>query len=142
VQHPNAGKNSFALTLITNKKNNMTVQTAEMNYFSKIGNIPFEGPGTDNPLAFQWYDPNQKVGGKSMKEYLRFACAYWHSFNGDGSDPFGGSTHQFPWNDSPDAITRAKGKMDAAFEFITKLSIPYYCFHDVDVVDYADDVAE
>ena len=77
-----------------------------------------------------------------MKEYLRFACAYWHSFNGDGSDPFGGSTHSFPWNNSTDPITRAKGKMDAAFDFITKLSIPYYCFHDVDVVDYTDDVAE
>jgi len=120
----------------------MTALTSENNYFSHIGNIPFEGPGTDNPLAFQWYDPNRIVGGKSMKEYLRFACAYWHSFNGDGSDPFGGATHIFPWNNSTDAVTRAKAKMDAAFEFITKLSIPYYCFHDVDVVDYTDDVAE
>ncbi len=120
----------------------MSVRNTENNYFSKIGNIPFEGPGTDNPLAFQWYDPNRMVGGKSMKDYLRFACAYWHSFNGDGSDPFGGATHLFPWNNSNDAITRAKAKMDAAFEFITKLSIPYYCFHDVDMVDYTDDVAE
>ena len=120
----------------------MSIQTTEHNYFSKIGIIPFEGPETDNPLAFQWYDPNRIVRGKSMKEYLRFACAYWHSFNGDGSDPFGGPTHSFPWNNSTDPITRAKGKMDAAFDFITKLSIPYYCFHDVDVVDYTDDVAE
>ncbi|HSC53254.1 MAG TPA: xylose isomerase [Phnomibacter sp.] len=120
----------------------MTLLSPEGNYFSNIGNIPFEGPGSDNPLAFQYYDPNRIVAGKSMKDYLRFACAYWHSFNGDGSDPFGGATHIFPWNNSTDAVTRAKAKMDAAFEFITKMSMPYYCFHDVDVVDYTDDVAE
>ena len=120
----------------------MIVEAKRNTYFSKIGNIPFEGPGTDNPLAFQWYDPNRMVRGKSMKDYLRFACAYWHSFNGDGSDPFGGATHQFSWNNNSDAISSAKGKMDAAFELITKLNIPYYCFHDVDVVDYTDNVSE
>ena len=120
----------------------MIVEAKRNTYFSKIGNIPFEGPGTDNPLAFQWYDPNRTVRGKSMKDYLRFACAYWHSFNGDGSDPFGGATHQFSWNNNSDAISSAKGKMDAAFELITKLNIPYYCFHDVDVVDYTDNVSE
>ena len=120
----------------------MIVEAKKNTYFGKIGNIPYEGAGTDNPLAFQWYDPNRMVRGKSMKDYLRFACAYWHSFNGDGSDPFGGATHQFSWNNNSDAISSAKGKMDAAFEFITKLNIPYYCFHDVDVVDYTDNVAE
>ena len=120
----------------------MIVEAKRNTYFSKIGNIPFEGPGTDNPLAFQWYDPNRTVRGKSMKDYLRFACAYWHSFNGDGSDPFGGATHQFSWNNNSDAISSAKGKMDAAFELITKLNIPYYCFHDVDVVDYTENVSE
>ena len=120
----------------------MIVEAKRNTYFSKIGNIPFEGPGTDNPLAFQWYDPNRMVRGKSMKDYLRFACAYWHSFNGDGSDPFGGATHQFSWNNNSDAISSAKGKMDAAFELITKLNIPYYCFHDVDVVDYTENVSE
>lgn len=120
----------------------MTEFTSISNYFNKIGQIPFEGAGTDNPLAFQYYDPNRMVRGKTMKEYLRFACAYWHSFNGDGSDPFGAPTHIFPWNKMEDAVSRAKAKMDAAFEFISKLSIPYYCFHDVDVVDYTDDVAE
>jgi xylose isomerase len=109
-------------------------------YFKGIGNIDYEGPESDNPLAFQWYDENRVVAGKSMKDHLRFACSYWHSFNGDGSDPFGGPTHLFPWNEAVDPIVRAKLKMDAAFDFITKLGLPYYCFHDVDVVDYGNDV--
>jgi len=73
---------------------------------------------------------------------LRFACAYWHSFVNDGADPFGEGTHIFPWNDKEDAVKRAKDKMDAAFEFITKMGMPYYCFHDVDLVDYGNDVVE
>ncbi|MCU0388923.1 MAG: xylose isomerase, partial [Chitinophagaceae bacterium] len=84
---------------------------------------------------------NRVVAGKTMKEHFRFACAYWHSFCGDGSDPFGGPTHLFPWNQTADPVDRAKQKMDAAFDFITKLKLPYYCFHDVDVVDYGNDVA-
>jgi len=109
-------------------------------YFKGISEIQYEGPESDNPLAFQWYDENRVVAGKSMKDHLRFACSYWHSFNGDGSDPFGGPTHIFPWMDVADPIERAKLKMDAAFDFITKLGLPYYCFHDVDVVDYGNDV--
>src|SRR5438046_10740650 len=77
-----------------------------------------------------------------MKDHLRFACAYWHSFCGSGADPFGEPTHLFPWNKKSDAVERAKDKMDAAFEFITKMSLPYYCFHDVDVVDYTNNVAD
>ncbi len=110
-------------------------------YFKGISKIGYEGPESDNPLAFQWYDENKIVAGKTMKDHLRFACAYWHSFNGDGSDPFGGPTHIFPWMQTTDPVERAKQKMDAAFEFITKLGLPYYCFHDVDVVDYTNDVA-
>ena len=99
--------------------------------------------GTDNPLAYRWYDENKIVAGKTMKEYLRFACAYWHSASvGNGADPFGEPTHIFPWNEKTDAVERAKDKADAAFEFITKLGLPYYCFHDVDVVDYTNDVNE
>jgi xylose isomerase len=75
-----------------------------------------------------------------LKEHLRFAGAYWHSFVGNGADPFGGPSHIFPWDEKSDPVERAKDKMDAAFEFLTKLSIPYYCFHDVDVVDYGDDI--
>ena len=77
-----------------------------------------------------------------MKDHLRFACAYWHSFCGIGADPFGEPTHLFPWNEKADAVERAKDKMDAAFEFITKMNLPYYCFHDVDVVDYTNDINE
>ncbi|MFZ9388511.1 MAG: xylose isomerase [Chitinophagaceae bacterium] len=111
-------------------------------YFKEISKIKYEGPETDNPLAFQWYDENRIVAGKSMKEWLRFACAYWHSFCGSGADPFGEPTHHFSWNEKSDPVERAKDKADAAFEFITKLGLPYYCFHDVDAVDFGTDIAE
>jgi xylose isomerase len=111
-------------------------------YFKGIGQIKYEGPQTDNPLAFRWYDESRIVAGKTLKEHLRFAGAYWHSFVGNGADPFGEPTHIFPWNTKTDAVERAKDKMDAAFEFLTKLNLPYYCFHDVDVVDYTNNVAD
>lgn len=120
----------------------MAVLLGDKEYFKGIGQIKFEGAQSDNPLAFRWYDENKVVAGKTMKDHFKFACAYWHSFNGNGSDPFGGATHIFPWDASSDPIQRAKDKMDAAFEFITKMNLPYYCFHDVDVVDYTDDVAD
>jgi len=111
-------------------------------YFKGIGEIKYEGPETDNPLAYRWYDEKKKVAGKTMKEWLRFACAYWHSFNGSGADPFGEPTHIFPWDKKTDAVERARDKADAAFELITKLGLPYYCFHDVDAVDYTNDIKE
>jgi xylose isomerase len=120
----------------------MTVVTASKKYFKNISQIKYEGPQSDNPLAFRWYDENKKIGAKTMKEYLRFACAYWHSFVGSGADPFGEPTHLFQWNDIEDPVERAYAKADAAFEFITKLGLPYYCFHDVDVVDYTNDIHE
>jgi xylose isomerase len=120
----------------------MPYTTVQKEYFRGIGQIKYEGPGSDNPLAYRWYDENKIVAGKSLREWLRFACAYWHSFCGTGADPFGDATHLFPWNRKTDAIDRAKDKADAAFEFISKLGLPYYCFHDVDVVDYTSDVIE
>lgn len=111
-------------------------------YFKEIGKIPFEGNGSDNPLAFRWYEESRKVAGKTMKEWLRFACAYWHSFGGNGADPFGEPTHYFAWNDYKEPIDRARAKADAAFEFITKLGIPFYCFHDSDAVEFTNDVSE
>lgn len=120
----------------------MNILKAEKEYFEGIDQIQFEGDGSDNPLAFRWYNPNQVVRGKTMAEHFKFACAYWHSFNANGSDPFGGPTHVFSWDKKADALGRARDKMDAAFEFITKLQIPYYCFHDVDLVDYTDDIVE
>jgi xylose isomerase len=113
-----------------------------MEFFKEIGKVKFEGLESDNPLAFRWYDESRVVAGKTLKEHLRFAGAYWHSFNGSGADPFGGPTHIFPWDKKTDVIERAKDKMDAAFEFLSKMSLPYYCFHDVDVVDYGNDIAE
>jgi len=118
------------------------IVTGEKEFFKGIGQIKFEGPETDNPLAFRWYDENRVIAGKTMKDHLRFAVAYWHSFVGSGADPFGEPTHIFPWDSKADAVERAKDKMDAAFEFITKINLPYYCFHDVDVVDYTNDVAD
>ena len=120
----------------------MSVITGEKEFFKGIGQIKFEGLESDNPLAYRWYDENKIVAGKTMKEYLRFACAYWHSFCGNGGDPFGAPTHPHPWDVKADAVERAKDKADAAFEFITKLGLPYYCFHDVDVVDYTNDVVD
>jgi xylose isomerase len=120
----------------------MKVITGNKEVFKNVSQIKFEGADTDNPLAFRWYDENKIVAGKTMKEYLRFACAYWHSFCGSGADPFGEPTHLFSWNEKTDAVERAKDKADAAFEFITKLGLPYYCFHDVDAVDYTTDVSD
>jgi len=120
----------------------MSIVTGNTEYFPNIGKIGFEGRESDNPLAFKWYDENAIVGGKTMKETLRFAIAYWHTFCGTGGDPFGGGTHAFPWFVGDDADTRAKNKMDAAFEFITKVGAPYYCFHDYDLVEEGDTFAE
>ena len=120
----------------------MPVIIGSKEFFKAIPAIKYEGIGSDNPFAFRWYDENKIVAGKKMKDHLRFACAYWHSFCGTGADPFGEPTHLFMWNEKKDAIERANNKMDAAFEFITKMSLPYYCFHDADIVDYTNDVKE
>lgn len=120
----------------------MSITLGQTEFFKGINEIKYEGPESDNPLSFRWYDAEKQVAGKSMKEWLRFACAYWHSFCGNGGDPFGEPTHIFPWDAKAEAIERAKDKADAAFELITKLGLPYYCFHDVDVVDYGDDIVE
>ena len=120
----------------------MSIVTGNTEYFPEIGKIGYEGRESDNPLAFKWYDENALVGGRTMKETLRFAIAYWHTFCGTGGDPFGGGTHDFPWFAGDDADSRARNKMDAAFEFITKIGAPYYCFHDYDLVEEGDSFAE
>jgi xylose isomerase len=103
-------------------------------FFPGIGKIKFEGPDSRNPLAFKWYDENKIVAGKTMKEHLRFAVAYWHTFCGTGEDPFGPGTQIFPWDAEAPLMDKNKARMDAAFEFISKMGIPFYCFHDTDVV--------
>jgi xylose isomerase len=111
-------------------------------YFPKIDKIPFEGKESDNPLAFRFYDENRVIAGKTMKEHFKFSIAYWHSFCGTGGDPFGPGTILHPWDTSADPIQRAKDKMDAAFEFITKIGAPYYCFHDIDLIDEGSSLDE
>ena len=104
-------------------------------YFKGIEDIKFEGEKSKNPLAYKYYEPDKMVLEKKMSEHLKFAIAYWHSFGNKGSDPFGAETKNFPWNNHQDPIQRAKDKMDAAFEFISKLGLEYFCFHDFDLIE-------
>ena len=97
-------------------------------YFSKINPIAFEGKESSNPLSFKYYDASRIVLGKSLEEHLRMAVCYWHTFNWPGGDPFGGSTFLRPWMETGDAITQAKDKLENAFDFFNKLTIPYFCF--------------
>ncbi len=120
----------------------MSVITGNKEFFPGIGKIKFEGQESKNPFAFRYYNENQQVAGKTLKDHLRFAVAYWHSFCGTGGDPFGPGTRILPWNSRHDALDLARDKMDAAFEFITKLGVPYYCFHDIDLVDEGSSIAE
>lgn len=111
-------------------------------YFPEISKISYEGPESDNPLAFTHYDENRIVAGKTMKDHFRFAVAYWHSFCNENSDPFGVGTRNFPWDKSSDPMENAKYRMDAAFEFITKLGVPYYCFHDRDLAPEGNTITQ
>lgn len=120
----------------------MSLLVGSKEYFKEIGEIGYEGPKSDNPLAFKWYDAEKVVAGKKMKEHLKFAVAYWHTLCGTGGDPFGPGVKDFAWNSASDPLQKAKDKMDAAFEFITKLGVNYYCFHDFDIVDEADNFKE
>lgn len=108
--------------------------TGNKEYYKGIDAIQFEGKDSDNPLAFKYYDPARVVAGKTMREHFKFAIAYWHTFCGQGSDPFGPGTQNFPWDQSSDPIQAAKDKADAAFEFITKMGFDYFCFHDYDLI--------
>ena len=118
------------------------ITTGDKEFFKGIGKVQFEGRSSDNPFAFKYYDENKKVGAKTMKEHLRFAIAYWHTFTGVGVDPFGAPTMDFPWLKSTNPIQQAKDKMDAAFEFITKIGAPYFCFHDFDLIDEGETLSE
>lgn len=110
-------------------------------YFPGIGRIPFEGRDSDNPLAFKVYQADRRIGQMTMAEHLRFAVCYWHTFTNAGHDPFGPGTRRFPW-ESGSPMATAEARLDAAFEFFTKLGVPYYCFHDVDLAPDAEDIAQ
>lgn len=115
---------------------------ATKEYFSGIGKIRFEGKDSKNPLAFRYYDAEKVVGGKKMKDWLRFSMAWWHTLCAEGGDQFGGGTKKFPWNEAACPLQAAKDRMDAGFEFMQKCGIEYYCFHDVDLVAEAETVEE
>jgi len=120
----------------------MNVLKGSKEFFPGIEKIKFEGKESRNPMGFRFYDENKMIGGKTMKDYFRFAVAYWHTLCGTGGDPFGPGTMNHAWNASTDPIGAAKEKMDAAFEFITKMGIPFYCFHDFDLVEEGATIAE
>ena len=111
-------------------------------YFPQIGKIPFEGTASKTPMAFHYYDQNKVVAGKKMKDWLKFAMAWWHTLGGASGDQFGGQTRSYEWDKADSALQRAKDKMDAGFEIMEKLGIHYFCFHDVDLIDPADDIDE
>ena len=109
-------------------------------YFPQIEKIPFEGAESKNPIAFHYYDPERMVKGKKMKDWLKFAMAWWHTLGPASSDQFGGQTRDYAWEKADDAVQRAKDKVDAGFEIMSKLGIEYFCFHDVDLVDPDDNI--
>lgn len=111
-------------------------------FFPQIGKIPFEGTESKNVLAFHYYEPERVVMGKKMKDWLKFAMAWWHTLGQASADPFGGQTRSYEWDKADDAIQRAKDKMDAGFEIMNKLGIEYFCFHDVDLVEEGATVEE
>jgi xylose isomerase len=110
--------------------------------FPEISRIPFEGRQSTNPLAFRYYDENEVVAGKKMKDHLRFSVVYWHTFRGTGSDPFGPGTALRPWDDDSNSVENAQQRARVAFEFIEKLGAPFYAFHDRDVAPEGANLAE
>jgi xylose isomerase len=110
--------------------------------FPNVEKIQYEGPKSKNPLAFKHYNAEEIVAGKTMREHLRFAVVYWHTFRGTGSDPFGAGTMIRPWDDGTQSVKNAQNRVLAAFEFIDKLSAPYYCWHDRDVAPEGNSLAE
>ena len=113
-----------------------------MSAFPDVPTIQYEGPQSDNPLAFRWYNPSEVVEGKTMKDHLRFSIVYWHTFRGTGSDPFGPGTADRPWDDGSDSVENAKQRARVAFELFEKLQAPYYAFHDRDVAPEGATLAE
>jgi xylose isomerase len=121
---------------------NKKIKDMSTEYFKSIKKIKFEGPESKNPLAFRYYQAERMVGGKPMKEHLRFAMAWWHTLCANGGDPFGHATIQHPWDRISDPVEKAKAKMDAGFEFLEKSGINYYCFHDFDLVEEGSSILE
>jgi xylose isomerase len=115
---------------------------ATKTYFPTVGKIKFEGKESKNPLAFRYYDPEKVVYGKKMKEWFKFSMAWWHTLCAEGSDPFGGGSKTFPWTEGDSTLEIAKQRMDAGFEFMQKIGIEYYCFHDIDLISEGNSIEE
>ena len=115
---------------------------SQKEYFPTIGKIKFEGTESHNPFAFRYYDADRVVLGKPMKEWLRFAMAWWHTLCAEGGDQFGTGTKKFPWNDAPDAMTAARQRVDAGFEIMQKLGVEFFCFHDTDLIGDLDNIED
>jgi len=137
------------LTICGNNLSNKTIFIlinliimATKEFFPKIGKIKFEGTASKNPLAFRYYDAEKVVYGRKMKDWFKFSMAYWHTLCQEGGDPFGGGTKTFPWNTGNTALERAKNKLDAGFEFMQKIGIEYFCFHDVDIIEEGKSIEE
>ena len=111
-------------------------------YFPSVEKIKFEGKESKNPMAFRYYDPEKVVYGKKMKDWFKFSMAWWHTLCAEGGDPFGGGTKDFEWTKADDALTVAKQRLDAGFEFMQKIGIEYYCFHDIDLIDEGNSIEE
>ncbi len=120
----------------------MDYVTGNKEFFPGIGKIKFEGKESKNPLSYKYYDEKKVINGKTLKEHMRFAMAYWHTMTGTGGDPFGPGTKNFPWETKKDEVEKAKDRMDAAFEFTSKMGMPFYCFHDFDLVAEGDSINE
>jgi len=112
---------------------NTKEQTNMTEFFPDIPTIPFEGVDSDKPLSFKYYDPDKMIGGRTMKDFLRFSVAYWHTYQGSGHDPFGLGTAVRPWDRASDSMERARLRLEAHFELSRKLGLPFFCFHDHDL---------
>ena len=115
---------------------------ATKTYFPTVEKIKFEGKESKNPLAFRYYNPEKVVYGKKMKDWFKFSMAWWHTLCAEGGDPFGGGTKDFEWVKADDALTVAKQRLDAGFEFMQKIGIEYYCFHDIDLIEEGNSIEE
>src|SRR5690606_34025298 len=120
----------------------MDILLGNQEHFKNIGQVKYEGKDSDNPFAFRWYDASRVVARKTMADHFKSACAYWHSFNANRSEPIGRTTLAYPWDKKSTIIVHAQEKMDAALEFITKMQLSYYCFHDVDWMNHTDNIED
>ncbi len=120
----------------------MNTQLCTKTYFKGIEKVNYEGAASKNPLAFKYYNPEEIVMGKTMKEHCRFAMSYWHTFTYMGNDPFGGATMYRPWDETQDTVEKAIERVHAAFEFMEKMQIPFFCFHDADIAPRGNTLAE